>query len=47
MEEIIDLLRSCDNPVQAAEFALGLLITFQALGAKEQDTIVDPLVTSA
>jgi hypothetical protein len=47
MEEIIDLLRSCDNPVQAAEYALALLKTFQALGAKEQDTIVDPLVTSA
>lgn len=47
MEDLLDLLRSCDNPVQAAEFALDLLKTFQALGAKEQDTTADPLVTSA
>lgn len=47
MEELIALLRSCDNPVQAAEYALGLLMTFQALGAKEQSITADLQATSA
>ena len=47
MEEIIALLRSCENPVQAAERALALLKSFQALSAKERNTIADPRATSA
>ena len=45
--EIVALLKSHANPVQAAEFALDLLKSFQALSPKERAALADLLATSS